>query len=96
MDFRKRLLQVLREFGQVVQASINDHDIPGFSRQRQEAAVGHVTPGRTGVFGQQRRRQVQAFQASEAQPGEGIKTVSMSAKEFDNMSLTRPVLCPSL
>ena len=71
-------------------------DIPGVVGERQRPAVGHVTLCRPGIFGKQPRRQVDAFQASEAQSRKCVQPVSVSAKEFDNRCVTRPVPCPKL
>ena len=91
LHFRKSLIEVIGQRGQMVQAPLHDKDVFAAIRERKFAAIGDGAFRGTFELREQTGREVHAFDASETEALEGNQTVSAAAKKFDNFGVAPPV-----
>ena len=91
LHFRKSLIEIFRQSGEMVQTTLDDEDVLAAIRERKLAAIGDDAFRRSSILRDEPRRQVHAFDVGEAESLESDQTVSAAAKEFDNFGVKRPL-----
>ncbi len=91
VHLRKRLLKVVRQRRQMVQAALHNEHVLAAVRERKLAAVGYQAFCRTAILRDQAGRQIHALQTLETQPVQSRQAVSPSAKELNNLCVARPL-----
>src|SRR5262249_7012430 len=79
---------------EVVEAALDDEDVPGAVLEGKVPAVGRVGHRRALVLGEERRGEVDPFQASEPKLLEGMDAVAPAAEDLDDLRILRPVVGP--
>src|ERR1700730_8664980 len=74
----------------MVQASLNDQNIPAAVRERKLPAIGNRALGVSAVLREQMRGQVDAFESRESESLQSVKPVAAAAKQLDNFGVARP------
>src|SRR5437867_7932115 len=96
MYLRKRRIQILWKLGQVMKPSVYRHNVSRILPKRQLPTIASVTHAGTLVSREQRRGQINALKADEAELIERSQAVASSAKQFDDFQITRPYLSSHL
>src|SRR5579864_4329552 len=74
------LIEISRQRGQVVQASLNDQNVFAAVPKRKLPAIGNNTPGISAILREQICGQVDAFDSREAQSLQRVKPIAAAAK----------------
>ena len=91
LHFRKSLIEIVRQSGEMVQAALNDEDVLAAIGEGKFAAISNRAFRGAFELRDQTRREVHAFDARESETLERNQTVSAAAKKFDNFRVARPV-----
>ena len=90
--FAKGLVEILRELWKMMEATLNDGDIPAFCIEGECAAVADITL--CGAFEPFKKGggKVSAFDIMKAETFKGVEPVAAAAEELDDLCVTRPLI----
>src|SRR5229473_6816418 len=91
LHFREGLIEIVRQSGEMVQAALNDENVPAAIGEGKFPAIGDGAFRRAFELGDEAWREVYSFDAGEAKTIESDQAVSAAAKKFDNFGIARPL-----